>query len=278
MDLLPIKNNQKLSKTFFSYQKNNTLHSPFGAAYRYVRTRKRLRVKHAEHFNDLKMLGYTVIPNYLGAQECKKSVDDIKKAFEQYPSYVHKSEDQRIFGIEQVLPVARKLAQEIDFLELGELVNREFTYCAFTLAGWLRAGCGGSSGNGWHRDAFFSQFKAMLYLTDVSKDNGPFEILPGSHKLSSVLSGISKARLGYMQNRLSDKEAGRLEKVLSVPRKTLVGDAGTLILFNSSAVHRGRPINNGERFALTNYYFPTSRDPREVLEQFSPVLTAADVY
>ena len=272
------KNIDSYFKTRFAYFLYSLLRRPVVNTYLELKRRRRLIDQNVCRFEELREQGYTIVANYLSAKDCDHAVANLKKAFEKYTSYDHETEDRRIFGIEQTLPVARKLAQEIDFLELGELVNREYTYCAFTLAGWLQAGHGGSSGNGWHRDAFFSQFKAMVYLTDVTMDNGPFELLPGSHKLSSVLSGISKAGIGHNQNRLSDEEVSRLEEVLGTPRKTLIGNAGDLILFNSSTVHRGRPIDSGERFALTNYYFPISRDPRSVFEQFSPLLTAADVF
>lgn len=114
-------------------------------------------------------------------------------------------------------------------------------------------------------------------MTDVTSDNGPFELLPRSHHLRSVLIGIKKGGLKYMQNRISDAEVCRLEELLSTPRKTFTEKAGTLVLFNSSSIHRGRPIQLGERFALTNYYVPVSRDLRDVRKQFSPVLIATDV-
>ena len=264
-------------KTKYSYFKNDLSRRPITRPYKEIKRRRQLIGQHINRFEDLSNQGYTVIPNYLSVKDCAQAIVDLKKAFEKYSSFVRKTQDKRIFGVEQILPVARKFAQEPAFLELGELVNREYTYCAFTLAGWLQAGDDGSSGNGWHRDAFFSQYKAMVYLTDVTEKNGPFELLPGSHKLSTVLRGISKAGLGHMQNRLSDSEVDRLETVLGTRRKTLLGNAGSLIIFNSSTVHRGRPINCGERFALTNYYFPISRDPRMIVKQFSPVLTADDV-
>lgn len=264
-------------RTRAAYLRHALLHTPFVSAFSGLRRRKRLLDQHAHIFQDLKTVGFTIIPNYMSQSECRDAMTGLKAAFDLYPRFVHQTEDKRIFGVEQVLPAARRLVQDLDFQELGELVNREATYCAFTLGGWLRAGQFGSSGNGWHRDAFFSQYKAMVYLTDVSERNGPFELLPGSHSLSSIVLGIKRGVLAYMQNRISDEEVERLEKVLGTARKTFTASAGTLIIFNSSTVHRGRPIEQGERLALTNYYFPTSRDLRSVRRQFAPVLTPSDV-
>ncbi|MDB4154683.1 phytanoyl-CoA dioxygenase family protein [Candidatus Pelagibacter sp.] len=265
-------------RTRLEYMRHDLLNSPLSSAWKILRHRQNLLVRHASWFDDLKTQGYTIVHNYLSKEQCKKAVIELKTAFESYPAFVHKKEDKRIFGIEQILPAARLLAHDINFLELGELVNREQTYCAFTLGNWLESGKSGSSGDGWHRDAFHSQYKALLYLTDVSEDNGPFELLPGSHHLASVLAGIEKAGLHYMQDRFSDAEVSCLEEVLETPRQPLTGDAGTLVLFNSSSVHRGRPIQLGERLALTNYYYSISNDIRNVRNHFSPVVIPTDVY
>jgi hypothetical protein len=264
-------------RTRFAYMWHDFFNSPLISPFKILRRRQRLLSKHASWFNDLKTQGYTIVHNYLSKEQCNKAAIDLKIAFENYPTFINKSDDKRIFGIEQILPAARALAQDDDFLELGELVNREHTYCAFTLGNWLESGKGGSSGGGWHRDSFYSQFKALVYLTDVTEDNGPFELLPGSHHLSSVLTGIKKVGLSYMQNRISDIEVQRLEELLKISCKPLIGNAGTLVLFNSSLIHRGRPIKSGERLAFTNYYMPSSRDILDVQKQFSPVVVAADV-
>ena len=87
------KNYQELSKVFFAHQKNEILHSPFGTPFRYVRRRRKLRAKHMDRINCLQRQGYTVIPDYLSKQECVSAIELIKKSFERYPSFVHKSED-----------------------------------------------------------------------------------------------------------------------------------------------------------------------------------------
>src|SRR6185437_16980073 len=56
-----------------------------------------------------------------------------------------------------------------------------------TLAARLRARPGNlGSGQGWHRDAFHFQYKAMVYLSDVGPDNGPFQLLDASHRAAQV--------------------------------------------------------------------------------------------
>jgi hypothetical protein len=109
------------------------------------------------------------------------------------------------------------------------------------------------SGGGWHMDSPFSlQFKAFLFLTDVTNDNGPLEvILPTRNNLIKFcleFSGLKKAG----QYRFSNEEAEKIqEKVGSA--HTFIAKAGDLVLADVSALHRGKPIAAGVRYALTLY-------------------------
>jgi hypothetical protein len=264
-------------KTQLIYSKHRLRQSLPGYVYLGSKRRAKLEQIHQSYFTKLKTDGFVVIPNYLNLAQCSQAIDDLKSSFNSFPTFVHASQDYRIYGFEHLSPVARQLAQEHDYLELAELVNREYSYCAFTLAGWLQSGQKGSSGDGWHRDSYIAQYKAMVYLNNVSLDNGPFEILPGSHLLKSVLTAMNRANLGFLQDRFTDYEVSRIEDALGTGRKSLIGQAGTLILFDSSTVHRGKPIINGERFSLTNYYYPISRDIDSVLKHFAPIITCRDL-
>ena len=62
-----------------------------------------------------------------------------------------------------------------------------------------------------------------------------------------------KLNKGYPHTRFSNEEIELLKKFKI---KTLNASAGTLILVDTSLIHRGCPILKGVRYALTNYYFP----------------------
>lgn len=273
----PVKSQYQIIKatiiTFINYLGYYISHTRLSNCAREFRRERRLRKLHFSDISALDSDGFIVLENYLSPEQCKNAVIALKNSFERFPKYVRTSDDLRIFGVESIIPAAQRLSSESLFEFFAGYVNSEQSKCAFTLGGWLQAGKYGSSGNGWHRDAFFSQFKAMLYLTDVSEKNGPFELLPGTHRLPCVLNSTLAGGLGYMQDRISDEEFVSLERVLKKSRRSIVGPAGTLVLFNSSVIHRGRPIEEGERLALTNYYFPNSHNIDNLLEQFSPVLT-----
>ncbi len=225
----------------------------------------------------IKKDGYFIIDNYLDEYQCLETINDINKAIYDYSIYVQSKSDKRLFGIEHASKLCHNFHSDNLFKEISNLVNGENTYCAFTLAGKLGEIKGGSSGGNWHRDAFFCQFKSMIYLSKVDDQNGPFEILPGSHNLMDLIDHIKCANLKFNQYRLTESEIAKIEHKTGIKRKVIKGKPGTVILFNSSTIHRGRPTVEGDRYALTNYYYPTKRSLDSLHKQFFPVLKKTDI-
>ena len=225
-----------------------------------------------EIYDAIKKNGFYVIDNYLDEFQCRQLIKDINTAIKDYSIYVQKGSDKRLFGIENTSKLSNDFYADDLFAEIANLVNGENTFCAFTLAGKLGEVKGGSSGGDWHRDAFFCQFKSMIYLSEVNDHNGPFEILPESHRLMDLISQIKSANLKYNQYRLSENQVKKIESRTGKKRKTIKGKPGTVILFNSSTIHRGSPIINGSRYSLTNYYYPRRRSLESLQEEFFPVL------
>ena len=52
--------------------------------------------------------------------------------------------------------------------------------------------------------------------------------------------------------------------------------AGTLILVDTSSIHRGMPIIAGVRYALTNYFYPKRLIDQELFKQFAPIAGVID--
>lgn len=106
------------------------------------------------------------------------------------------------------------------------------------------------SGQGWHKDNIARQLKFMIYLNDVNKDNGPFQYLLKSHKIDKKLKiDIKENKLIHNSNRIININP-YLEKFKLFEANA---NAGDLIIFDSSGIHRGKPIKSGERYALTLY-------------------------
>ena len=74
----------------------------------------------------------------------------------------------------------------------------------------------------------------------------------------------------FLPTQLSEDEIKLIEKDQG-PRVTITGKAGTVVVFESSTLHRGRPIELGERLALTNYYYPQNAKRKEIFDNFNIV-------
>ena len=106
---------------------------------------------------------------------------------------------------------------------------------------------GQASGGGWHKDAKFRGFKAMIYLDDVDASNGPFAMLLGYND-TSLKANADKRKTRYDDEAIHDQVArGARVKELHAP-------AGSVIVFETSNVHRGMPCRERSRVSLTNYY------------------------
>ena len=107
-----------------------------------------------------------------------------------------------------------------------------------------------NSGGGWHRDNRAKQVKTLVYLSDVSEENGPYLFLPHSDKFDlPTRDGIGKV------TRYEDKIIEEFCKENKFEPFRVAGKAGTVIFTDTTFIHRGANINSGTRYTYTNYYF-----------------------
>lgn len=117
----------------------------------------------------------------------------------------------------------------------------------------------------WHLDSFRKQLKLFAFLTDVADNNGPLEVVPNTHdirfKLRALLPmGYYRLRdiPKYFQGRRSwqsihnDKVRKLINKGFEV--KPITVPAGTLMLIDTSALHRASPCLADSRYAVTVYH------------------------
>jgi hypothetical protein len=123
---------------------------------------------------------------------------------------------------------------------------------------------------GFHVDTFeLSTFKVMLYLNDVTEQDGPTSYLIGTHTDADLrhqkehvwgpaTSPGDPSGQKHPTN-FTDEELGpRLEKHVKV-----IGPLGTIVLFDTWGVHKGiTPRPGGERHVLVNYYRKGANLPR----------------
>jgi len=127
----------------------------------------------------------------------------------------------------------------------------------------------------FHRDASGGDLKAIIYMTDVGAENGPFGFVLGSHRLRLSLAdnlicetndhGLSgtdpEARQafallppklrqkGAFGNDLAD-DAPECEEILRC-HWPIVGPKGAIVLFDTKGIHRGGMVEKGERRVIT---------------------------
>ena len=95
-----------------------------------------------------------------------------------------------------------------------------------------------------------------MYLNDVSLKNGPFELIPNSSDLIFQYNTIFKFNRDLKNSRFSNSEINKILKYTKSKSVKITGKAGTLILVDTSTIHRGNPLKSSSRFALTNYMYP----------------------
>lgn len=207
--------------------------------------------------------GFHVISEYFDADTCTRLKKEIDGVFASHEKSLWKDEhgsDTRAFGVDRVSSIIKDTYYNDPLI----VSAREHYYqlkdehiIGVTLANKVVAVENNlGSGGGWHRDTVNKrQFKAIMYLNDVGEENGAFQYVSGTQFKKSVVNGIVKNGLRHNHNRFSEEEISALLKNEELEVCTLTGKAGSLILVDTSGIHRGSPIQQGERYALTNYYW-----------------------
>lgn len=208
---------------------------------------------------EIRARGYHVEPHFLSPTLCAEFVSLIDEMIAAHPDKVQHEEvegtsgDYRLFGPESDSPLLKRSVADDPWLQtiargyLGENVVTHFILANKVVHTPGRAS---NSGAGWHRDSGKRQFKAIVYLNDVSHDNGPFTIIPDSRDLH-----MPPREGARNPHRFDDETVREVARKNNADIVEIVGGAGTCILADTSHIHRGKDIESGVRYALTNYYF-----------------------
>jgi len=87
----------------------------------------------------------------------------------------------------------------------------------------------------------------MIYLHDVDCNNGAFEYITGTSKLKSKIFDFFHG----CNDRYNDKSVKFRKKDIV----TYQGQAGDILSFDPSGIHRGGTTVLSDRYSLTFYYF-----------------------
>lgn len=207
---------------------------------------------------EIRRSGFVVIPDHWSGQQCdmaKSAIDSLCSRPGLEGEWVDaEGSDHRFFRAEKHAPELNVFLHD----PLLEEVRRAYTGRRFAekfvLAARMRHKAGNKgSGGGWHLDSPHTlQFKAILYLTDCGPNNGPFELIPGSHDRAFLLRLLASGIRRPGQYRFTNAEVAPVI-ARGRPAKTFTGLRGTVVLADVTALHRGAPIESGERYALTLY-------------------------
>jgi hypothetical protein len=168
--------------------------------------------------------------------------------------------DHRIWGAERGSPQIHEFFAAADLLSIAKTYLRaDVTNCLTLGAKLVAAPASKGSGGGWHRDSLFEkQFKAILYLSDVTLENGPYQYVLGSNSKRNVVDSLDLPFNGT-PTRFHDVDFDADAQRTGCRVETVTAAAGDLILTDTRGIHRGMPIVSGTRYALTNYYAPNHR-------------------
>ena len=223
--------------------------------------------------NEILTKGFSIVENYYSPDECQKLIAVIDEIIAKYKdSYVWQDSlksDSRIYGCEKIREEFRSFSEDKFLKRVGESFLGYYLTSSHVLAGRIKFKVGNlGSGQGWHRDTSNPfQFKAIIYLSDVSSENGPFEYLLGSHTKRSLMAGVINFNIEPGQTRFSESEIENMVISGKYSRRALTAKAGTLILVNTYGIHRGLPVKDGNRYALTNYFVETEKYDQEVMKR-----------
>mgnify|MGYP006085742165 CR=1 FL=1 len=215
-----------------------------------------------QYVTQLKRHGFVVINNYFSKQKCNKIKESIDNFIKSNPKLIvndkYKS-DSRIYGAENISKEIRVLVE--NFINFTKLIGQNYTqqdlglYMMMANKTEYKANNEGS-GDGWHKDSYSKQFKSIIYLNDVDENNGPFQIIKKSNSNLFMLNLFLNIKNKYPSTRFT---ADEIVNVLKVKKEKLIdvkGSAGSLILVDTSYIHRGKPLEKNTRYALTNYFYP----------------------
>jgi len=223
----------------------------------------------------LKEHGIAIITSYYDEKFCNQAIVEMEDVMAKNKNKIQAYEgegtsgDQRIFKLENQSKCALKFKKDTFISGILQDYAPHKIDSHFILGGKLESSNGKTknSGGGWHRDSDNIQLKAMLYLKDVDAKNGPFlfikesklfdlqrrNFIAGTKMMSKIRTLLGKTIT--TPPRYKDETINEFLNKKNLAPFEVIGKAGDVVLFDSSFIHRGKNIEFGSRFTLTNYFY-----------------------
>ena len=175
------------------------------------------------------------------------------KSYSELASYdktvvlVREGQDQGmidIFNIEYAFPDACLLRKAYEDSNIKEIISpSEFSISFKNLNLYINSGV--TLTRGFHVDSYANQFKAFIYLTDVTcLDDGPYTYVKGSQKNSSYRKLNQEISRGLP----SKTEAPIVNRDNIIP---VLSSRGGLVISDQSGFHRGFPQNESNKRVIS---------------------------
>lgn len=263
--------NLKFIKDFLRYKK-----------YQYIKFKK-YNFNYSEdlsitnYISEINKNGYVIIKNFIFKEDCEKIKKIIDNFIESKPELTWKDKigsDIRIHGAENISKEMRELVnKKINFTQkiAEQYTNQEVGLYMMMANRTTFKNENLGSGQGWHKDAYSKQFKSILYLNDVNENNGPFQIIKKSNTDLFMIKLFYKLKDKYPSTRFTHEDILKVLNQNVSKIEDLNGSAGTLILVDTTCIHRGKPLKENIRYALTNYFYPKAMFPNHE-NHFEPML------
>lgn len=208
----------------------------------------------------IKEHGICILKNYYSDEEIDELIDECNRLFAQQKDKIEIldkedcSNDERIFHAQKYSSLIRdKFANEPLFDNIAISYNPNLNKKTLINRLTHEEGTVKNSGAGWHRDNHHCQFKSIMYLSDVTERNGNFQWITNS---SQRFVGLPTPRTQGYNTRFHDHVVQEI--IANNPNCNIIniiGKKGTIVLADTTYIHRGRIIEEGERLAITQYYF-----------------------
>lgn len=211
---------------------------------------------------ELRRDGFSFLTSRCSIQEC----DAVKEFMDAYPD--ERSEinfsgtEKRIWDAQTYNDTIRNFSEKADQLLSALLKKKAISYTTLAIRNFPVSKDPTDNLGRWHLDSFRNQFKVFAFLTGTTESSGPLELIPGSHtvgfKIVPILTGkyFSFRDIRHSKRRYSSLDEDWLDRVIQEKggSRPILCEPGSVLVTNTSAIHRARPCLEGNRYALTGYY------------------------
>jgi hypothetical protein len=216
--------------------------------------------KHVKKLDELARDGISIIPNYLSKDTVSKYKNLIDEYLNSESVNIWKDDqgaDERLYFINEIDGDFKRYYETPYFRELLKEYTGICNPKGMLLAGKIKVAPGNlGSGGGWHRDSVFAhQFKSICYLSDVTSKNGPFMYIKKSHNKFKIFNCYLRKILKPGATRFTDAEIKEYVAKTEQEVMEVTAASGSLVFADTKGIHRGKPIEEGERYVIFCYYW-----------------------